>query len=68
MRVRKAKTLDDFDTPGSTGNLAVNRSGRVGIKEGADVAVGEDHCGGTVSQKSDVTDTAIRRKETATHR
>jgi hypothetical protein len=28
----KARTLDDCDTPGSTGNLASNRSGRAGLK------------------------------------
>jgi hypothetical protein len=60
-RKAKKKTFDDCDTPGSTGNLAANRSGRAGIKEGADVAVGEDHRGGTVSQESDVTDS--HRKE-----
>jgi hypothetical protein len=32
------------------------------------VAVGEDHRGGTVSQKSDVTDTALGRKGTAMYR
>jgi hypothetical protein len=65
---RKSKTLDDCDTPGSTGNLAANRSGRAGLKGGADIAVGEDHRGGTVSQESDVTDTALGRKGTAMHR
>jgi hypothetical protein len=64
----KAKSLDDFDTPGSTGNLAANRSGRAGLKEGVDVAVEEDHRGGTVSQESDVTDTALGGKGTAMHR
>jgi hypothetical protein len=51
----------------STGNLTANRSGRAGLKEGADVAVGEDHRGGTVSQESDVKDTALRRKGTVVH-
>jgi hypothetical protein len=41
---------------------------RAGLQEGADVAVGEDHRGGTVSQESDVTDTAFGRKGTAMHR
>jgi hypothetical protein len=31
------------------------------------VTVGEDHRGGTVSQESDVTDTALRRKGTVMH-
>jgi hypothetical protein len=35
------KPLDDGDTSGSTGTLAVNRSGRAGLKEGAVVAVEE---------------------------
>jgi hypothetical protein len=60
----KAKTLDDDDTTGSPGNLTVNRSVRAGLKEGADVAVGEDHRGGTVSEESDVTSTALGRKGT----
>jgi hypothetical protein len=47
VRERKSNSLDDCDTPGSTGNLAANRSGRAGLKEGADVAVEEDHRGGT---------------------
>jgi hypothetical protein len=64
----KAKILDDCDTPGSTGNLAANRSGRAGLKGGADVTVGEDHSGGTVSQESNVTDTALGRKGTEMHR
>jgi hypothetical protein len=38
-----------------------------GLKEGADVAVEEDHRGGTMSQESDVTDTAHRGKGTAMH-
>jgi hypothetical protein len=38
------------------------------LKEGADVAVGEDHRGGTVSQESDVTSTALGRKGTVKHR
>jgi hypothetical protein len=38
---KKAKTLNDGDTPGSTGNLEVNCSGRAGLKEGAVVVVGE---------------------------
>jgi hypothetical protein len=37
----KAKTLDDCDTPGSTGNLAANRSGRAGLKEGGGLDVGK---------------------------
>jgi hypothetical protein len=37
-------------------------------KEGADVAVEEDHRGGTVSQESDVTDTALGGNGTALHR
>jgi hypothetical protein len=64
----KANTFDDCDTTGARGNLAANRSGRAGLKEGADVAVGEDLRGGTVSEESDVTDTALGRKGTATHR
>jgi hypothetical protein len=67
VRERKKETLDDCDTPGSTGNLAANRSGRAGFKEGADVAVEEDHRGGTVSQESDITDTAFGKKGTAMH-
>jgi hypothetical protein len=63
----KGKSLDDRDTPGTTSNLAANRSGRAGFKEGADVAVEEDHRGGTVSQESDVTDSAFGRKGTAMH-
>jgi hypothetical protein len=59
VRERKRNTLDDCGTPGSTGKLTANRSGRAGLKEGANVAVGGDHRGGTVSQKSDVTDTAF---------
>jgi hypothetical protein len=35
------RTLDDGDTSGSPGTLAVNRSGRAGLKEGANVEVGE---------------------------
>jgi hypothetical protein len=42
----KGNTLDDCDTPGSTSPLAANRSGRSGLKKGADVAVEEDHRGG----------------------
>jgi hypothetical protein len=33
--------VDDGDTSGFPGTLAVNRSGRSGLKEGSDVAVGE---------------------------
>jgi hypothetical protein len=68
VRERKSKSLDDCDTTGSPGNLTVNRSGRAGLKEGADVAVGVDHRGGTVSQESEVTDTALGRKGTAMYR
>jgi hypothetical protein len=50
VREWKSKTLDDCDTTGAPGNLTMNRSGRAGLKGGADVAVGEDHRGGTVSQ------------------
>jgi hypothetical protein len=64
----KKETLDDCDTPGSTGNLAANRSKWAGLKDGADVAVEEDYCGGTMSQESDVTDTALGGKGTAMHR
>jgi hypothetical protein len=64
---KKAKTLDDCDLSESSSTLAVNCSGRAGLKEGADVAVEEDHRGGTVSQKSDVTDTALGRQGTVTH-
>jgi hypothetical protein len=39
-REKKRKTLDEGDTSGSPGTLAGNRSGRAGLKEGADVAVG----------------------------
>jgi hypothetical protein len=35
------KLMNDCDASGSTGTLAVNRSGRAGLKEGADVEVGE---------------------------
>jgi hypothetical protein len=63
----KGKSSDDCDTPGSTGNLAANRSGQAGLKKGEEVAVEEDHRGGTVPQQSDVTDTALGRKETAMH-
>jgi hypothetical protein len=52
--------------PGSTSTLAANRSGRAGIK-GAEIAVEEDHRGGTMPQESDITDTALRRKGTAKH-
>jgi hypothetical protein len=38
---RKTNLLDDCDASGSTGTLAVNRSGRAVLKEGAVVAVGE---------------------------
>jgi hypothetical protein len=42
VRERKdKKLLDDCDASGSTGTLAVYRSGRAALKEGADVAVGE---------------------------
>jgi hypothetical protein len=40
-RERIKKLLDDCDASGSTGILAVNSSGRAGIKEGADVVAGE---------------------------
>jgi hypothetical protein len=58
----ESKILDDCDKPGSTDNLAANRSERAGLKKGADVAAEEDHRGGTVPQESDVTDTALGRK------
>jgi hypothetical protein len=58
----RANTFDGYDTPGSTSNLAANRSGRAKIKERADVAVSEDHRGGTVSEESDVTNTDFGRK------
>jgi hypothetical protein len=68
MKERKTKSLDDCDTPGSTGNLAANRSGRAGLKEGVDVVVEEDHRRGTMLQESDVMDTALGGKGTAMHR
>jgi hypothetical protein len=37
---KERKPLDDCYTTGSTSMLAGNRSGRAGVKEGADVAVG----------------------------
>jgi hypothetical protein len=40
-RERKEITLDDGDTPGSTGILAVSRSVRAGLKKGAVLAVGK---------------------------
>jgi hypothetical protein len=63
----KAKTLGDGNTTGSPGTLTVNRLGRAGLKEGADVAVGEDHRGGTMSQESDVTSRDLGRKGTVIH-
>jgi hypothetical protein len=38
---KRRKPLDDFDASGSTGTLAVNCSGRAGLKKGAVVAAGE---------------------------
>jgi hypothetical protein len=60
--------LDDCDLSETSSTLAANRSGRAGLKKGADVAFGEDHRGGTVPQESDVTDRAFGRKGTAMHR
>jgi hypothetical protein len=40
-RDRERKPWDDGNTSGSTGTLKGNRSGRGGLKEGADVAFGE---------------------------
>jgi hypothetical protein len=40
-RERIKKLMDDCDASGSTGTLAVNRSGRAGLKEGADVVAEE---------------------------
>jgi hypothetical protein len=37
----RRKPLDDCNASGSTGTLAVNRSGRAGLKEGAVVAAGK---------------------------
>jgi hypothetical protein len=59
--------MDDCDLSGSSITLEANRSGRAGLKEGADVAVEEDHQGGTVPQESDFTDTALGRNGTVVH-
>jgi hypothetical protein len=41
----RERTLDDGDTYGSPGTLAVNSLGRAGLKEAADVAVGKQTMG-----------------------
>jgi hypothetical protein len=40
-REKRRKLLDDYDTSGSTGTLAVKQSGRAGPKAGEDVAFQE---------------------------
>jgi hypothetical protein len=59
-REKSGKPLDDCDTCVSTGTLAVNRSGRAGLKEGAVEAVGELSKQGRPS--TDVTSIAFGRK------
>jgi hypothetical protein len=60
MKARKGKgrkTLDHI-------NLEVNRSGRAGLKEGANVAVGKWTTRKTEHLQEDVASTALRRKGT----
>jgi hypothetical protein len=68
FEVEKAKTLDDGDTPGPPGTLTVNRSGRAGLKKGADTAVGKWTTRKTEQPQEAVATTSIGRKGTVMHR
>jgi hypothetical protein len=63
-RERIKKHLYDCDAFGSTGTLAVNRSGRAGLKEGADAVAGEwsPQEEKTEPEESDVTSRDLRGK------
>jgi hypothetical protein len=54
--------LDDGDTSGSSSTLTVNRSGRAGLKEGADVEVGKWTTRKTEQPQEAVVTTALGRK------
>jgi hypothetical protein len=67
-RERESKTLDDCDITGAPGNLTANRSGRAGLKEGADVEIGKLTTRKTEQPREAVATIAIGRKGTVMHR
>jgi hypothetical protein len=62
-REKGKQFLDDCDASGSTGTLAVNRSGRSGLKEGAVVALENIHRKKRRPITEDVTSRDLRGKE-----